>query len=144
MFSRIRNHEKLVENGENPSVVARKTKEGTYEKDDPLQAKKKIIALQNVEKKIEMTKVTAEEEEGVKARRPKNGTYDIEYNVSDIVDLHSYKDPKKAKGKKGKATEVEEEETVRYEGEASIKHHVSAIHVLLSYSVCGWFFMKCN
>ena len=36
MFSRIRNHEKLVENGENPAIVAKRSKEGTHEKDsDP-------------------------------------------------------------------------------------------------------------
>jgi ABC-type multidrug transport system fused ATPase/permease subunit len=39
MFSRIRNHEKLVENGENPITAAKKLKDGTHEKNSELPRK---------------------------------------------------------------------------------------------------------
>jgi hypothetical protein len=150
MFSRIRNHEKLVENGENPSVVAKKLKEGTHERDsDPkriLGKRENTETAENTEtKEIEegkekeavkgkgkgkhgiielITKDPEVENEGEKkgGKRAKNGSRDFDYNVSEIVDLHSYKEPvKTGKGKgkgKGKGQEperVKEEET--WEGE---------------------------
>jgi hypothetical protein len=146
MFSRIRNHEKLVENGENPSAVAKKLKEGTHEKDsDPRRISGKRENTETAENTettgkekggknqigkgkhgiIELiTKDPEVENEGEKkgGRRAKNGTKDYDYNVSEIVDLHSYKEPVKAgkgKGKgKGQGQQQErakEEET--WEGE---------------------------
>jgi hypothetical protein len=140
MFSRIRNHEKLVENGENPSAVAKKLKEGTHEKDsDPrriLGKRENTEIAESTETKdkereekkpvgkgkhgiIELiTKDPEVENEGEKkgGKRAKNGSKDFDFNVAEIVDLHSYKEPVKAgKGKgKGKGQEperVKEEET---------------------------------
>ena len=138
MFSRIRNHEKLVENGENPAAVAKKLKDGTHEKDsDPtrslsLKGKTNILIVKKEMNKmnqisendinnaggrigdfegsndsIGLTKTVIEmETEGeVKTRQLKNGSVDIEYNISDVIDLHSYVDPKsknKSKGQKQK------------------------------------------
>ena len=147
MFSRIRNHEKLVENGDNPSIVARKTKEGTYEKDHPALSKKTEIReklaivekkgnMENAEMIVEGGENTDLGDEITKSRRPKNGTYDIEYNVSDIVYLHSYVDPKKSsrKGKKGKQEEEEQEE-VLYEGERVVSFVLLILHQLLPFGV---------
>ena len=118
MFSRIRNHEKLVENGENPVAVARKLKEGTHEKDsDPTRSLTKKIEL--LPKKLEISKnleisnesveieisetVDGESvETEIKKKRPKNGTLDIQYDASTVIDLHSYVDPKKKSKGKGK------------------------------------------
>ena len=111
MFSRIRNHEKLVENGENPVAVARKLKDGTHEEDsDPtrnLTQKKEIlpkkleISDESVELEIGETVDGESVETEIKKRRPKNGTMDIQYDVSNVIDLHSYIDPKKKSNSKG-------------------------------------------
>ena len=141
MFSRIRNHEKLVENGENPSAVAKKLKEGTHEKDsDPSRILGKIENTETAKimeqkergkgkGKHGITELITKDPEVEKesemdgkkgSKRAKNVSKDFDYNVSEIVDLHSYKEPIKAgKGKgKGKGKEperVSEEET--WEGE---------------------------
>ena len=117
MFSRIRNHEKLVENGENPVAVARKLKDGTHEEDsDPtrnLSKKKEIlpkkleISDESVELEIGETVDGESVETEIKKRRPKNGTLDIQYDVSNVIDLHSYIDPKKKSNSKGKGKDKE-------------------------------------
>ena len=178
MFSRIRNHEKLVENGENPSTVARKLKEGTHEKDsDPFRIlgnngnRPKTVHSEDT---VKMTKNLIEEtgeveikgkgkgrdrgredkEEGEEEdegavtelimkdpvdveedknafslslplslkvkKRPKNGTMNLEFNLSEVQDLHSYKEPT-SKNQKGKNVLREvASEAVRYDGEIFI------------------------
>ena len=147
MFSRIRNHEKLVENGENPFLVAKKIKEGSHERDsDPHRVVGKmgggsgsqgvgVTGRKNEQKNIvqninknggdDKTEIVEEEEEegeeegdndgnevalegevegegeeGVKVRRPKNRSTDIQYELSSVIELHSYVDPKKNKNGK--------------------------------------------
>ena len=191
MFSRIRNHEKLVENGENPSVVARKLKEGTHEKDsDPFRIlgnNGNSLKTVHTEDTVKMTENSIEETGGVKFnggeikikgkgkgkgkgrdrgkedkeeekeegavtelimkdpvdveedknafslslplslslslkknKRPKNGTMNLEFNLSEVQDLHSYKEPS-SKNYKGKNVLKEvASEVVRYDGEIFI------------------------
>ena len=161
MFSRIRNHEKLVENGENPSIVARKLKEGTHEKDsDPFRilggnsnSRKSVLRAEFVEMtenpmteimdkgegEIEMIgkrggredcaitelimkdPIDAQEDRNSlsfkKNKRPKNGSVDLEINLSEVQDLHSYKEPS-SKSQKGKKILKEVvSEVVHYDGE---------------------------
>lgn len=176
MFSRIRNHEKLVENGENPSIVARKLKEGTHEKDsDPFRNlgdgnKGRIVYS---EESVEMTENAITEREGEgeeerrikgkrkgkdrnegkvgreggreeenavtelimkdpidaeedknalsltskKQKRPKNGSLNLEFNLSEVKDLHSYKEPSTSKLYRGKKVLKEVvDEVVHYDG----------------------------
>ena len=191
MFSRIRNHEKLVENGENPSTVARKLKEGTHEKDsDPFRIlgnngnSLKTVCIEDTVKMTENSiaetgretetvimesgereikgkgkgkgrdrgREEEVEEEGAvtelimkdpvdaqedknafslplslplsvslkKNKRPKNGTMNLEFNLSEVQDLHSYKEPS-SKNHKGKNVLKEVvSEVVRYDGEIFI------------------------
>jgi hypothetical protein len=183
MFSRIRNHEKLVENGENPSIVARKLKEGTHEKDsDPFRilggngnkgktvySEESVEMTENAITDIEGGGDGREEEKGVigkrkgkdrnegregkegreggreeenavtelimkdpidaeedknalslsskKQKRPKNGSLNLEFNLSEVQDLHSYKEPSSSKMYKGKKVLKEVvEEVVHYDG----------------------------
>ena len=181
MFSRIRNHEKLVENGENPSIVARKLKEGTHEKDsDPFRVlggngnKGETVyseeSVEMTENAITEIEGEGEEEKGIKGKRkgkdkiegkegreggreggreeenavtelimkdpidaeedknalslsskkqkrPKNGSLNLEFNLSEVQDLHSYKEPSSSKMYKGKKVLKEVvEEVVHYDG----------------------------
>ena len=184
MFSRIRNHEKLVENGENPSIVARKLKEGTHEKDsDPFRilggngnkgktvySEESVEMTENAITEIEGEGDGREEEKGVKGKRkgkdrnegkegreggreeenavtelimkdpidaeedknalslsskkqkrPKNGSLNLEFNLSEVQDLHSYKEPSSSKMYKGKKVLKEVvEEVVHYDGKLLI------------------------
>lgn len=183
MFSRIRNHEKLVENGENPSIVARKLKEGTHEKDsDPFRIlggdgnKGKTVyseeSVEMTENSITEIEGEGEDEKGIKGKRkgkdrnegkegregdrkeentvtelimkdpidaaedknalslyskkqkrPKNGSLNLEFNLSEVQDLHSYKEPSSSKMYKGKKVLKEVvEEVVHYDGELLICH----------------------
>ena len=194
MFSRIRNHEKLVENGENPSIVARKLKEGTHEKDsDPFRIlgnngnSLKTVYIEDTVKTTENSiaergreteiieggereikrkgkgrdrgreeeeevegavtelimkdPVDAEEDKNAfslslslplslkKNKRPKNGTINLEFNLSEVQDLHSYKEPS-SKNHKGKNVLKEVvSEVVRYDGEIFILFY----HLILLY-----------
>ena len=174
MFSRIRNHEKLVEIGESPALVAKKAKEGTHEKDsDPSRiVGKKENSVSVVVKKTdskndqgitELVKKNPEEmeiEESVKSgnKKKKHGSENYDYNVSDIVDLHSYVDPKKkgknggkGKGKGGKGgksgddnNEEEEEEmkVERYEGAVLQSTHYSMSFLLLyDHFLCDYIYL---
>jgi hypothetical protein len=184
MFSRIRNHEKLVENGENPSIVARKLKEGTHEKDsdpfrilggngnkgktvyseesvemtensrtelegegdgrDGIKGKRKVKDREEGKEGREGGREGREEENAVtelimkdpidaeedknalslsskKQKRPKNGSLNLEFNLSEVQDLHSYKEPSSSKMYKGKKVLKEVvEEVVHYDGKLFI------------------------
>ena len=148
MFSRIRNHEKLVEIGESPALVAKKAKEGTHEKDsDPSRIvgkKDHFIVVKKTDPKnnqgiTELVRKNPEEmetEESVKSgnKKKKHGSENYDYNVSDIVDLHSYVDPKK-KGKsggkgKGKGKGEKAQEDNEEEEEKKVEHYEGTIFEL--------------
>eukprot|EP00596_Hydrurales_sp_CCMP1899_P010403 CAMPEP_0119053036 /NCGR_PEP_ID=MMETSP1177-20130426/74145_1 /TAXON_ID=2985 /ORGANISM="Ochromonas sp, Strain CCMP1899" /LENGTH=339 /DNA_ID=CAMNT_0007032831 /DNA_START=646 /DNA_END=1662 /DNA_ORIENTATION=+ len=140
MFSRIRNHEKLVENGENPITVAKKTKDGTHERNSELPGK---INKNSTHKNVKIDSKLAIKDEKVviddaktvitddvdggdltvqgKKKKMKKGDQTIEINeITDFYkDVALNKNVKKGKKNSHKDELIEEQEEVKeyYEGE---------------------------